>query len=535
MTNLQKLGLEQLTWVKHNMKRNIFFILLLLSVLGLIDASYLTYEHFNNIIPPCSVNRFLPYFSDCGLVLRSSYSVIFGIPVALIGLIHYFILTLAIGLAVTTNKKHWWFWVFFQTTAGAFMSIYFMSVQFFIIKSFCIYCTASAFISLLLFFLSYFSLDYERKIIFIYTGAFVYQYIIKKIFFLVKPEIVHNMMIGYGSLLGRFPFPKTMLSFVLQVKNPRLEQTIKGISFKNPIGLAAGFDYNADLTQILASVGFGFQSVGTITNFPYAGNPPPMLGRLPKSRSLMVNKGFKNIGARKIIEKLQGLDFDIPVGISIGRTNIRTKTTQTQGVEDIVNAFILFEESGVKNAYYEINISCPNLYGNISFYPPKNLEELLKAVDKLDIKKPVFVKMPIEKNNDDFLTMFKVIDKYKYITGVIIGNLQKNRKDPSLDPQEVKRFKVGNFSGKPCEQRSNELIKLTREHFGKRFAIIGCGGVFRAQDAYRKIKLGASLVQLITGMIYKGPTLISRINLELVELLHKDGYRNISEAVGTGL
>ncbi len=514
------------------MKRKIFFILLLLSVLGLINSSYLTYEHYNNSVPPCTVNAFLPFFSDCGVVLRSSYAVMFGVPIALIGFIYYFILTLTIGLAITTNKKHWWFWVFFQTFAGALMSSYLMYIQFFMIKSLCIYCTLSALISFALFLLAYLSLDYERKIIFIYTGSFVYQQIIKRVFFLINPEIVHNIMVGYGSLLGRFPFPKNIIRFLLNVKNQRLEQTIAGISFKNPVGLAAGFDYNADLTQILGSVGFGFQSVGTITNLPYAGNPPPMLGRLPKSKSLMVNKGFKSLGARKIIEKLQGLYFEIPVGISIGRTNIRTKTTQKQSVQDIANAFTLFEESGIRNSYYELNISCPNLFGNISFYPPKNLEELLKAVQKTRVKKPVFVKMPIEKNNDDFLAMLKVIEKYKYITGVIIGNLQKNRKDPSLDPEEVKKWKVGNFSGKPCEQRSNELIKLTREHFEKRFVIIGCGGVFSAEDAYRKIKLGASLVQLITGMIYKGPTLISQINLELVELLKKDGFKNIKEAVG---
>jgi dihydroorotate dehydrogenase subfamily 2 len=386
-----------------------------------------------------------------------------------------------------------------------------------------------------MFVLSYFSLDYERKIIFIYTGSFVYQYFIKNIFFLLPPEFVHNAMVGYGSFLGRLPFPKIILKFLLAVKNPRLEQKLAGIQFNNPVGLAAGFDYNADLTQILGSVGFGFQSVGTITNFPYEGNPKPMLGRLPKSQSLMVNKGFKNLGARKIIEKLQDLDFEIPVGISIGRTNIRTKTTQKQSVQDVVRTFILFEESGIKNAYYELNISCPNLYGNISFYPPKNLEELLEAVEKVSIKKPIFVKMPIEKNDEDTLEMLKVVSKFKFISGVIIGNLQKNRKDPSLDPEEVKQFHVGNFSGKPCEQRSNELIKLTYDHFGKRFIIIGCGGAFSAQDAYRKIKLGASLIQLITGMIYKGPTLISRINLELVELLHKDGYKHISEAVGKGL
>jgi dihydroorotate dehydrogenase subfamily 2 len=516
------------------MKRKLYFVLLLLAVAGLVDASYLTYEHYANAIPPCTVNKFLPFSTDCGLVLRSSYSVMLGIPVAVLGFIHYLILTLAIGLAITTNKKHWWFWVFFQTAIGAIMSVYFMFVQFYLIKSFCVYCTLSAFISFSLFFLAYFLFDYERKLLFIYTSGLIYRAMVKKIFFLFDPELIHNVMVGYGSFLGRLSLAKKIIRFLLLIRNPHLEQTIAGTRFRNPVGLAAGFDYNANLTQILGSVGFGFQSIGTITNSPYGGNPPPMLGRLPKSQSLMVNKGFKNLGAQKIIEKLEGLDFEIPLGISIGRTNSPKLKTQKQSVQDIIEAFKQFEASTIQNAYYELNISCPNIiHGrNITFYPPKNLDELLRALQTIGVKKPIFIKMPIEKNNDDFLSMLKVINKYKYITGVIIGNLQKNRNDPAFDPEEVKKWKVGNFSGKPCEERSNELIKLTYEHFGKRFVIIGCGGVFSAQDAYKKIKLGASLVQLITGMIYQGPTLISQINLELVELLKKDGYNNVSEAVG---
>jgi dihydroorotate dehydrogenase len=128
--------------------------------------------------------------------------------------------------------------------------------------------------------------------------------------------------------------------------------------------------------------------------------------------------------------------------------------------------------------------------------------------------------------------MLEVINKFTFIKGVIIGNLQKNRKDPSLDQDEVKKFKTGNFSGKPCKKRSNELIKLTFQKYKKRFVIIGCGGVFSVNDAYKKIKLGASLVQLITGMIYQGPQLIAQINLEFLNLLKKDGFKHVSEAVG---
>ncbi len=516
------------------MKRKIFFILLVLGILGIVDASYLTYEHYANVIPPCTTNNILPFFSDCGLVLRSKYSVMFGLPLALLGLIHYVVLTLAIGLAITTNKKLWWFWIFFQTAVGALFSIYLMYLQLVVIESLCLYCTLSAIISLALFMLSFIWLDYERKSVFICIFGWKYQNILKPIFFLFDPELIHTIMVGYGSFLGRLPFAKKIVRFFLLIKNPHLEQTIEGIHFRNPVGLAAGFDYNADLTQILASVGFGFQSVGTITNMPYGGNPKPMLGRLPKSQSLMVNKGFKNLGAEKIIDKLQGLNFEVPVGISIGRTNSPKLKTQKQSVQDIVEAFKKFEGSKVQNVYYELNISCPNLiHGrNISFYPPENLEELLKNIEKLRIKKPVFVKMPIEKNDKDTLAMLKVISKFAFIKGVIFGNLQKDRKDPSFDPEEVKKWKVGNFSGKPCEKRSNELIRLAYKHYRKRFAIIGCGGIFSAQDAYRKIKLGASLVQLITGMIYKGPVLISQINFELIELLKKDGFKNIKEAIG---
>lgn len=512
----------------------IFFILFVLGILGIIDASYLTYEHYTKIVPTCTVSQLPPIFSDCGQVLHSQYAVIFGVPLALLGIIHYLVLTLVMVLAQTTNKKIYWFWVLFQTSVGILFSTYLMFLQIFVIKGFCLYCTLFALISFILFFLSYFWLEYERKAIIIYFFSFKYQYFLKPLLFLINPEIVHEYMLKFGEFLGCNSVIKKIFSHSVQFKHSHLHQKIAGIEFQNPIGLAAGFDYNAQLTQILPSVGFGSETLGTITNTPYGGNPRPMLGRLPKSQSLMVNKGFKNIGANKIIQKLNNLRLSIPVGISIGRTNSPILKTQKQSIEDIVGTFKKFESSKVENTYYELNISCPNLiHGeNISFYPPKNLKELLEALQKLNIGKPVFIKMPIEKTNKEFLSMLEIINKYKFIKGVIIGNLQKNRKDPSFDQNEVRQWPVGNFSGKPCEQRSNELIKLTYQKYKKRLVIIGCGGIFSTQDAYNKIKLGASLIQLITGMIYNGPTLISQINLELVEALKKDGYKNISEAIG---
>jgi dihydroorotate dehydrogenase len=273
--------------------------------------------------------------------------------------------------------------------------------------------------------------------------------------------------------------------------------------------------------------------VGTITNLPYEGNPKPRLGRLPKSKSLMVNKGFKSTGAKKVSNALKSLEFEIPIGISIGRTNSKILKTQKQSVDDIVSAFKKFERANFSNSYYELNISCPNLIhgGNINFYSPANLEELLSAVDKLKIKKPIFVKMPIEKSDKEVLDMLTVISKHN-LQGVIFGNLQKDKSDKSLYPEEVKKFTAGNFSGKPTQKRSNELIKLSYKHYKDKLAIVGCGGIFSGEDAYKKIKLGASLVQLITGLIYEGPQLVAQINFELVDLLERDGYEHISQAVG---
>ena len=140
--------------------------------------------------------------------------------------------------------------------------------------------------------------------------------------------------------------------------------------------------------------------------------------------------------------------------------------------------------------------------------------------------------MPIDKTNAQVSAMLGEIVKHKSVKGAIFGNLQKDRKNPAIVPAEVKKFKVGNFSGKPCEERSNELIRLAYKKYGDKLIIIGCGGVFSGKDAYKKIKLGASLVQLITGMIFQGPQLISQINLELIDLLKKDGFKNITQAIG---
>ncbi|OGL98942.1 dihydroorotate dehydrogenase (quinone) [Candidatus Uhrbacteria bacterium RIFOXYC12_FULL_57_11] len=348
----------------------------------------------------------------------------------------------------------------------------------------------------------------------------------------MDPEFVHDAVTMVGRILGFCPCLRRATKFFLAYGHPSLEQTILGMHFHNPVGLTAGFDYKALLTRILPAVGFGFGTVGTISNLPCEGNSRPRLGRLPLSRSLLVNKGFRNPGIAAVLSRHAQSRFAIPIGISIGKTNLPRPMTQAEAISDIVSSFRQVEASRASFQYYELNVSCPNLFGNVEFYSPGHLRELLSAVTSLQLTRPVFVKMPISEGDEDVSAMLDVIMGFR-VKGVIFGNLQKDRKHPSFVPDEVVSADKGHFSGKPTELRSNELIALARRKCGSALVIIGSGGVFSAEDAYEKIRLGASLVQLATGMIFEGPQLIGEINRGLVRLLERDGYKSISDAVGT--
>lgn len=299
--------------------------------------------------------------------------------------------------------------------------------------------------------------------------------------------------------------------------HPKLITVCDGIAFPNPIGLSAGFDYNGDLTGILPAVGFGFHTIGTVTLRPYEGNTPPRLARLPRSQALLVNKGLKNDGAPAIIERLEKETFEIPTGISIASTNTYFASEEEQ-IKDITKCFRLFEKSKVQHAYYELNISCPNTFGGEPFTSPQRLSALMKRMDQLQLQRPLYVKMPIDQSWEATLALLNVLKKHA-VQGVIFGNLTKDKTNPLVHPEDRKiwRQHKGNVSGKPTWKRSNKLIRLTREQFGSRFTIIGTGGIFNGQDAQEKMVAGADIVQLITGMVFKGPQVIGRINYHLAE------------------
>jgi len=361
--------------------------------------------------------------------------------------------------------------------------------------------------------------------------AFIYVKFMKPALFARDPEKVHDHFIQIGNRLGKNSIFKTLTKWTFKYNHKSLNQQIHGITFKNPIGLSAGFDKNADTQNIMSDVGFGFMQLGSVTWHSYAGNLKPRLHRLPKSRALIVNYGLKNIGARKIAEKLKSFkNNQFPIGISIAKTNSRETCSVDIGVDDYFQSYKLFNEQNI-GSFYTLNISCPNVHGGTPFTEPINLDLLLTKIRTINSAKPVFVKLPINLSWTKLDELLKIILAHE-IEGVIIGNLNKDR---SLVKETISDDIKGGISGKPTCKLSNYLIEKIYKKYGNKLTIIGVGGIFTAKDAYKKIKLGSSLVQLITGMIYGGPQTIGEINKGLVKLLQKDGFKNISEAIGSSV
>lgn len=359
-----------------------------------------------------------------------------------------------------------------------------------------------------------------------------YRHIAKPMMFRRKPDAVHHGLIRTAKLVQKIPGVRT-LPGVWSYQHEMLRTEVAGIAYRNPVGLSAGFDKTIETVPLMKRVGFGWMTGGSVTLGAYEGNERPWFHRLPKSKSLVVNAGLPSEGTAVVARRLLGyrrhLFAGFPLNVSVAKTNSRESVGDAAGVQDYCQS--LKEFSTVPQvAMLEINISCPNTFGGEPFTTPERLEKLLKSVDDLALAKPVYIKMPINLSLTAFDALLRVIVRH-HVTGVTIGNLMKDRKKVALQdelPDSVK----GNLSGKPTRELTTELVRRTYRAYGTKLSIIGVGGIMSAEDAYEKIKAGASLVALITGLIYEGPQLVGDINYGLVKLLKRDGFASVSEAVG---
>ncbi len=366
--------------------------------------------------------------------------------------------------------------------------------------------------------------------------GWMYRHVGTKIFFRFDSEPIHEFMLDAGEWMGKVPLVPALLSGMLRVHRENMATSVAGIRFENPVGLSAGFDHEGQLPRIVGSLGFGFESIGTVTLKPYGGNPAPRLKRLVKSQALLVNKGFKSTGIDAVLLRLRGVCFPVPVGISIGRTNTNDHDDHADAIEDVCESFRKLKASDIPFSYYELNISCPNMLKDISFYKPEPLDMLLAALGAPHLGKPLFLKMPIVLSDDATRALLDVAMRHG-VSAVVFGNLQHNRKDPAFDPVEVASMEEfrGHWAGKPTQARSDHMVRLAYEHTKGTLPIVGCGGVFTAEDAYRKIRLGASLIQLAAGTVFMGPQVASEITIGVSALLKRDGFKSVQEAVGKGV
>ncbi|HEY4478459.1 MAG TPA: hypothetical protein VI775_01310, partial [Candidatus Paceibacterota bacterium] len=254
-----------------------------------------------------------------------------------------------------------------------------------------------------------------------------YKNLLKPILFRFNPEKVHDFFVMNGEFLGRYEFTREIISLIYGYKGNDISKTIDGVKYRTPVILSAGFDYNGQLTEILPSLGFGGEEIGSVTARSCEGNAKPRLTRLPRSRSILVNKGLRNDGVDTIIRRIKSKSRipDFVIGISIARTNDEKSVPIQAGIEDYMYSFRRLNEENIGD-YYTINISCPNSFGGEAFTTSDLLDRLISSISTIPCNKPIYIKMPINLSWEDFRSLLDIIKKYKIIKGVIIGNLNKD-------------------------------------------------------------------------------------------------------------
>jgi len=356
----------------------------------------------------------------------------------------------------------------------------------------------------------------------------LYKYWAKPFFFLIDPEVMHETFGKVGHFLGKYQGTRRYIRTIFAYTHTSLHQTIRWLDFINPVGLAAWFDKDIQLCHIISDVWFWFTEIWSITAQLYAWNPSPRLYRLKRSEWLIVYYWLKNKWAAYALKKLQSYkSIRIPVVVSLAKTNCQLTTDPLRWKEDYLTSLDIFTNADAGDIY-ELNISCPNAFWGENFTSPKLLELLLQEVKKRNIPKPIFIKLPVDLSREVLQPLLDICINY-WVSGVVISNLTKKR-DDILEKEEIKDIQWW-ISGKPLVRKSNELIGKTYQTYGGKIIIIGVWGIFSAQDAYEKIRQWATLVQLITWMIFEWPQLIGEINKWVVDLLQQDWYTNISEAI----
>ena len=353
--------------------------------------------------------------------------------------------------------------------------------------------------------------------------------LIRPLLFKIDSESAHDQMLQLASFINDAHL-SSLVKVFFNFQQQNLETEVFGLNFKNPVGLAAGFDKNGQILNFLPALGFGHIEMGNITALPRPGNPKPRLFRLPKDHGLINRLGLNNEGADAIVARLGGKHFELPIGINIAKTH-DPNILGDKAVEDFLYTF---KKLYPLFSYTTLNVSCPNTAEGKTFEDPVALEILLKEIFKakqvIGISKPILIKISPDVSFEELDVILGICEAYK-IDGYVLTNTAKFRNNLTTDPILLEQMGKGGISGHPLRQKATELVRHAYKQL-KRPCIIGLGGIDSAESAYERIKAGASLLQIYTGLIYEGPGLVKSINKGLVKFLERDGFKNVSEAVG---
>ncbi|EAR12020.1 dihydroorotate dehydrogenase [Polaribacter irgensii 23-P] len=342
----------------------------------------------------------------------------------------------------------------------------------------------------------------------------MYKLTIRPFLFLFDPEKVHYFTFSLIRVLCKIPLVPGLFRKLYQINDKKLERNLFGLHFRNPVGLAAGFDKNAVLYNELANFGFGFIEIGTITPKEQTGNPKKRLFRLQEDNGIINRMGFNNDGVANVIKNLKKNKHKVIIGGNVGKNTDTSPLGYTSDYLDVFRELHPFVD------YFALNVSCPNVASDVKLNDKDYLIELISECQKenqrFKIKKPILLKISPDLNTVQLDEIIDLVAETK-IDGVIASNTSITRDHLKASEERLKEIGNGGISGQPIKNKSTQVIKYLSEKSNKSFPIIGVGGIHSAEDALEKINAGADLVQIYTGFIYEGPGLIKKINKAILK------------------
>jgi dihydroorotate dehydrogenase len=343
----------------------------------------------------------------------------------------------------------------------------------------------------------------------------MYRFLIKPLLFLLPPETIHHLLVSFLRCAFKLPGVRGLIKSIYHVKNESLKTEFLGMTFSNPVGLAAGFDKNAEVYREFHSFGFSFIEIGTVTPKGQPGNPKPRSFRIPKDRGLINRMGFNNQGAEAAAVKLSA---ERPKGLILGG-NIG-KNTQTPNEDAVADYEAVFRAIYDGVDYFVVNVSCPNITDLHKLQDQDSLEQILSRIleirKEMSTSKPVLLKISPDLNNKQLDETLEIVERLK-LDGLVATNTTIKRNGLETNKGEIEAIGKGGMSGAPITSRSLEVVRYVHDKTRGKLPIIAVGGIMGVQDALNMFDAGASLIQLYTGFIYEGPGLVKRINKGLLK------------------